>query len=127
VAGLSRIRVANGATHIRAGEGFVLGTLLAKGQDPPEGDVVQDRSGADHYAIAAFENGRPLLERDFVGVAPLYFGRNAAGALCFASEVKALVEATSDVHELPPGCRFDGRSIERYAQIEKHPPMAEPP
>jgi asparagine synthase (glutamine-hydrolysing) len=35
--------------------------------------------------------------------------------LCFASEVKALLTATPDVHEVPPGHQVDGRGPRRYA------------
>ncbi|MFO7649765.1 MAG: hypothetical protein R6X13_00285, partial [bacterium] len=49
------------------------------------------------------EAGGLALARDPIGVVPLYHGRTASGDLCFASEVKALLEVTDDVNSLPPG------------------------
>ena len=58
-----------------------------------------------------------------MGVAPLYYGRLADGALCFASEVKALLALTSDVRELPPGCFFDGLQVQEYFRLAPQPPL----
>jgi asparagine synthase (glutamine-hydrolysing) len=44
-----------------------------------------------------------FLARSPLGVRPLYYGQTDDGALCFASEVKALLVATRDVREFPPG------------------------
>jgi asparagine synthase (glutamine-hydrolysing) len=52
------------------------------------------------------------LSRDRAGVAPLYYGFSPEGVLCFASEVKALTDVVGDVHELQPGCEYDGKEWE---------------
>jgi asparagine synthase (glutamine-hydrolysing) len=55
------------------------------------------------FALAAATQDGVFLARDRIGISPLYYGRTDDGALCFASEVKALLEETQDVHEFPPG------------------------
>jgi len=49
------------------------------------------------------------------------------GVLCFASEIKGLLVATADAHELPAGCRYDGEKLERYFDLEQKPPLSDPP
>ena len=70
-----------------------------------------DRAGEGHYALAQASPGGLRLERDPLGIAPLYYGHARDGALCFASEVKGLLLATQDVHEFPPGHWFDGQNL----------------
>lgn len=55
------------------------------------------------FACAISDNGKLILARDWAGVKPLYYGHNDEGALCFASEAKALVGISGDVKEFPPG------------------------
>jgi asparagine synthase (glutamine-hydrolysing) len=58
------------------------------------------------FALAIFDKNRMILARDRLGIRPLYYGfRN--GDLCFASEIKALVEIVDEVHEFPPGYFLD--------------------
>lgn len=54
------------------------------------------------FALAFVEGERLLLARDRLGIRPLYYGFSE-GALCFASEIKALVGIVDQVHEFPPG------------------------
>jgi asparagine synthase (glutamine-hydrolysing) len=68
-----------------------------------------DREGTDFlswlngpFALAILAGDKLLLARDPMGQAPLYFG-TVKGSLCFASEIKALQEATEDIHIFPPG------------------------
>ena len=74
------------------------------------------------FACAVFDADTVLLARDAVGVRPLYWGTTADGALCFASEMKALVAASDDVKELPPGTTFSSESglagyLPRYPDV----------
>ncbi|MFO7649766.1 MAG: asparagine synthase-related protein [bacterium] len=64
---------------------------------------MRDERPNGHFARARVEAGGLALARDPIGVVPLYHGRTASGDLCFASEVKALLEVTDDVNSLPPG------------------------
>jgi len=64
--------------------------------------AVEDRRSDDHYAIAELTGRGLRLERDQLGVVPLYFGADESGGVFFASEVKALLPYTTSVQELPP-------------------------
>lgn len=94
---------------------------------PADKGLVEDRISDHHYAWAGQVNGRPLLERDALGVVPLYYGRREDGALCFASEVKGLLEATGDIREFPPGCRYYGEKFERLFSLAEHAPLTDTP
>jgi asparagine synthase (glutamine-hydrolysing) len=72
---------------------------------------VDDVLGGARRARARLVGDRLVLERDPFGVAPLYYAHTADGCLCFASEVKALLELSRVVHELPPGSRYDGQDL----------------
>ena len=58
------------------------------------------------FAVAIFDRNRLILTRDRLGICPLYYGFSN-GDLCFASEIKALVEFVDVVHEFPPGHFLD--------------------
>ncbi len=68
-----------------------------------------------------------IIKRDPLGVAPLYYGWTEDGLLCFASEVKGLLELTQDVHELPPGHTFDGQHLKAYYRLQKLPEIKQEP
>lgn len=55
------------------------------------------------FADAWVDGDSLMIARDKVGVSPLYYGYDEAGKFCYASEVKALMATTSDIHEFPPG------------------------
>jgi asparagine synthase (glutamine-hydrolysing) len=54
------------------------------------------------FSMAIVEQDHFLLARDRLGIRPLYFGF-FEGALCFASEIKGLVDLVAEVCEFPPG------------------------
>lgn len=54
-------------------------------------------------SMAAHGPGGFFMARDALGVRPLYHGKTRDGCLCFASEVKALLELTREVYEFPAG------------------------
>jgi asparagine synthase (glutamine-hydrolysing) len=100
-------------------------TQFAAGQSLlVQSHIAQDGMGHGHLALA--EGDVFLLKRDAIGVAPLYFGRKD-GNICFASEVKGLLAATRDVHELLPGHVFDGRESRPYFTLSKLPHLADSP
>jgi asparagine synthase (glutamine-hydrolysing) len=81
--------------------------------------IAFDKVDDGHFAMASADGF--LLKRDLVGAAPLYYGRSADGSLCFASEVKALLEVSSDVNEIPPGHILDGTQLHPYEWITFQP------
>ncbi len=89
--------------------------------------AAQDGAGRGHLAEAQAESDGIVLKRDALGVAPLYYGFTDDGAFCFASEVKAMLEVTREVHELPPGSRLKGSTVEPYYQLAKQPPLTDSP
>lgn len=80
---------------------------------------VQDYAGNGHFAKAGIINGQFLIERDELGIAPLYYGKTSSDELCFASEVKSLLIATNDLNEFPPGNSFIGNKIIPYFKLQK--------
>jgi asparagine synthase (glutamine-hydrolysing) len=69
-----------------------------------------------------------FLARDPLGFCPLYYGRSDDGAMCFASEVKALLEVTEDLQEFPPGAWYDGREgFQTFYGVERGPDSKEHP
>ncbi len=86
---------------------------------------VYDLGGDERLAEARIVGDKLILMRDALGVAPLYYGWDENGVLCFASEAKALLMATGKVHELPPGCTFDGQAFQSYARLDAGWPLLE--
>ncbi len=65
--------------------------------------LVQFLSGMYAFVLFNPENGEWLIGRDPMGIIPLYFGKDAQGALWVASEMKALTAECDDVQLFPPG------------------------
>ena len=65
--------------------------------------LVHQLSGIFAFVLHDKRDGSWLIGRDPVGVIPLYWGRDSAGRLHVASELKALVPDCVEVHEFPPG------------------------
>lgn len=76
-------------------------------------------------AIFAFviSDGRDLFAaRDLLGIKTLYYGWKDK-TLCLASEVKAIIELTEDVHEFPSGHYMERNGhLTPFAQLPKEPP-----
>ncbi|MBE3142613.1 MAG: SUMF1/EgtB/PvdO family nonheme iron enzyme [Planctomycetes bacterium] len=87
--------------------------------------IARDDAGDGHFALVQGDD--LVLKRDPLGVAPLYYGWTKDGLLCFASEVKGLLEVTRDVHELPPGNTFDGQHMEAYFRLGRLPVLEDTP
>lgn len=61
------------------------------------------------FAFAALRDDDWMVARDAIGVKPLYYGRDAAGNLWFASELKALAGRCAWYKVFPPGHVYTGR------------------
>ena len=90
-------------------------------------NAVADDAGSGHLAYAQVKDGKLTLLRDHLGVAFLYYGLSDEDAVCFASEVKALLGICSDIRQVPPGHEYKGGLVEPYFELEKQEPVDEPP
>jgi asparagine synthase (glutamine-hydrolysing) len=73
-----------------------------------------DCGGPGRLASAAGTVEGVRLARDRVGLAPLYYGKDDGGVLCFASEVKALLPITRRVKCLSPGHSLTNEEVQAY-------------
>ncbi|MFX0066308.1 MAG: asparagine synthase-related protein [Candidatus Hermodarchaeota archaeon] len=89
--------------------------------------IVKDETGEGHFARAHKKENNILLERDPLGISPLYYGYTEDKILCFASEVKALLLLTDDVRQVPPGHRYNGERTDQYFQLQKKPTIDHSP
>jgi asparagine synthase (glutamine-hydrolysing) len=90
----------------------------------PESAALTQERGP--FALAAATSAGVFLARDPLGIRPLYLGWTDDGALCFASEVKALLEITRHVREFPPGAWYDDCSgFKRFPKAEPRPALAQ--
>lgn len=64
--------------------------------------------------------------RDQIGVSPLYYGFTD-NAICFASEVKGLMETTKNIFELPPGHKLINHNLIKYYQLNNNSHLEEEP
>jgi len=102
--------------HIIEKNGTVLGASGTKAQHKSSDKIQKEQEALEyvsrnHYARARLTKGGLEISRDALGISPLYYGRNAEGKLCFASEVKGLLSVTRDIHELPPGHSLTGNQL----------------
>ncbi|HSB03257.1 MAG TPA: asparagine synthase-related protein [Anaerolineales bacterium] len=108
--------------EMRERQGTTFGMTGPKIQDADRAELkssnlVRDRAGQGHFAQAEVLPGGFVLKRGTLGVRPLYYGWTSQDAFCFASEMKGLLAATRDIHELPNGHFFDGEQMNRYKEI----------
>jgi len=88
--------------------------------------LICDEVADGHFACAKFIANTLSLSRDPLGVAPLYYGRDAQGDLCFASEVKGLLSITRDINELPPGSRLANNRLETIQSVKPQKNLNKP-
>ncbi|MFX0183565.1 MAG: asparagine synthase-related protein [Candidatus Hodarchaeota archaeon] len=104
----------NGATF-----GIVFSEMQENLNDYSNPNCIEDAIGQLQYARACYRDGSIILERDPLGITPLYFGHDSRGTLYFASEVKALIDYTSYVNQVPPGHRYNGARVNQYFNLTK--------
>ena len=71
-------------------------------------DFLDDLNGIFAFVLYDQEQNSFLIARDHMGICPLYTGRDSAGNLHVASELKALVPVCETVEEFPPGHLWAG-------------------
>jgi asparagine synthase (glutamine-hydrolysing) len=118
--------------EVRESQGTTFGVTGSRVQRADRAELksnglVLDRAGQGHFAQAQVRPGGFVLKRGALGVRPLYYGRTGEGVFCFASEVKGLLVAVHDIHELPNGHSFDGEQMNRYIEIAVQTPEAGTP
>ncbi|MFC7451164.1 asparagine synthase B [Rhodococcus daqingensis] len=106
------LRDASGYDFTTGSDCEVISALYRDG-DP---DFVNRLNGIFAFALWDAEHGRFLIARDPIGVIPLYWGHDAQGRICVASEMKALVGVCDDVAAFPPGHIYDSAAggLRRY-------------
>jgi asparagine synthase (glutamine-hydrolysing) len=85
--------------------------------------AVADEAESGHLAQAGITADGLSLRRDPLGVAPLYHGTGENEALCFASEVKALLDQCSGISQVPAGHVLTEGGAEPYFSLEKKEPL----
>jgi asparagine synthase (glutamine-hydrolysing) len=96
------------------------------GSRPPLPNPSALEQEREPFALTAAMPDGLFLARDPLGVCPLYYGRTDDGALCFASEVKALLEVTDDVQEFPPGTWYDNQQgFQPFYEVEQRPALSQ--
>lgn len=98
------------------------------GSRPPLPDPSTLDQERQPFALTASTPNGVFLARDPLGVCPLYYGRTKGGTMCFASEVKALLEVTDDLHEFPPGTWYDNQEgLQAFFRVESEPKLSQSP
>lgn len=87
--------------------------------------AVADYAESGHLAKASVTGEDLVLQRDPLGVAPLYYGETEEGGLCFASEVKALFGHCTAIRQLHAGCELKGGVEKRYFALEEKELLAD--
>lgn len=73
------------------------------------------------FAFVLFDEntGKHIAARDPIGIRPLFYAKLSDDEYVFASEAKALVGLSNEVHTFPPGHYWDGFKFIQYLDITK--------
>ena len=88
------LRLGSGYDFTTGSDCEVINALYRDGADPAE--WIAGLNGIFAFALWDGVAQRYLVARDPLGVCPLYWGHDAAGRLCVASEMKALAGVCAD-------------------------------
>lgn len=71
------------------------------------------------FALIIYDGktGKWIAARDPIGIRPLFYGFDEAGAIIFASEAKNLIGLCGRVIPFPPGHYYDGEKFVSYCDI----------
>ncbi len=75
------------------------------------------RSLDGEFAFVVHNGEKILAARDPMGIRPMFYGETKEGLICFASEVKALMDYCEEILPFPPGHFYDG---ERFVSFHDH-------
>ncbi len=108
--------------------GATFGVVWTKPQERLIEKLVRDKAVADqaesgHVAKASITDDGLVLRRDPLGVAPLYYGEAGDDTLCFASEVKALLDPCEGIKQVPAGHELTEKGVEPYFTLEEKEPL----
>ncbi|PCJ19548.1 MAG: asparagine synthetase B [Candidatus Cloacimonadota bacterium] len=73
------------------------------------------------FAFVLYDNVKKqhFVARDPIGIRPLFYAKLSNNEFVFASEAKALIELSNEVHPFPPGYYWDGKDFIQYLDITK--------
>ncbi|MDK2897094.1 MAG: hypothetical protein PWP04_1214 [Candidatus Atribacteria bacterium] len=115
-------------SHARATLGITWNEAQAeKSRELLRKKEIADEAGEGHFARCKVTKQGILLERDQLGVAPLYYAFPQEETVFFASEVKALLPFTTNIREFPPGHRLINGQLKPYFQLEEKPFLSDHP
>ncbi len=119
-----------GGRKIFESKGATFGVIWPEFQKPiveryERESAVADHAESGHLAKAFVTDEGLVLSRDPLGVAPLYYGEADGGALCFASEVKALLDPCTGIGQLHAGYELRGSEEQSYFTLEEKEPLSE--
>jgi len=84
-------------------------------------DCVQHLDGMFAFVLSDARDGSFIAARDHMGIVPLYYGRDASGALWFASEMKAIATLPVDFEIFPPGHIYSSKTgLTQWFEPEWH-------
>jgi len=66
-------------------------------------DFLEELGGMYAFCLYDEEKDFWMMARDPIGIIPLYYGHDEHGQVLVASEMKALMDVCTQVHEFPPG------------------------